>query len=47
MRLVERALTAAPSGNAGWLIPVEPMLNVAAAPDTWAPVLARLRTRAA
>jgi DNA-binding winged helix-turn-helix (wHTH) protein/Flp pilus assembly protein TadD len=47
MRLVEHALTGAPPGNAGWLIPVEPMLNVAAAPDTWAPVLARLRTRAA
>jgi DNA-binding winged helix-turn-helix (wHTH) protein len=47
MRLVEHALTAAPPGNAGWLIPVEPMLNVAVAQDLWAPVLARLRTRAA
>jgi DNA-binding winged helix-turn-helix (wHTH) protein len=47
MRLVENALTAAPPGNAGWLIPVEPMLNVAVAQDLWAPVLARLRTRAA
>ena len=47
MRLVEHALTVAPPGNAGWLLPVEPLLNVASAPDTWAPALARLRTRAA
>jgi DNA-binding winged helix-turn-helix (wHTH) protein/cytochrome c-type biogenesis protein CcmH/NrfG len=47
MRLLDHALAAAPPGNAGWLLPVEPLLNVAAAPDTWAPVLARLRTRAA
>jgi hypothetical protein len=47
MRLVEHALTAAPPGNAGWLIPVEPMLHVVGAQDLWAPVLARLRTRAA
>ena len=47
MRLVEHALSVAPSGNAGWLLPIEPLLNVASAPDTWAPTLARLRTRAA
>ena len=47
MRLVEHALSVAPSGNAGWLLPIEPLLNVASAPDTWAPALARLRTRAA
>jgi DNA-binding winged helix-turn-helix (wHTH) protein len=47
MRLVEHALTVAPPGNAGWLLPVEPLLNVASAPDTWAPALARLRSRAA
>jgi DNA-binding winged helix-turn-helix (wHTH) protein len=47
MRLVEHALSVAPPGNAGWLLPIEPMLNVAAAPSTWAPALARLRTRAA
>jgi DNA-binding winged helix-turn-helix (wHTH) protein len=46
-RRVGQALAAAPPGNAGWLLPVEPLLNVAAAPDVWAPVLARLRTRAA
>jgi DNA-binding winged helix-turn-helix (wHTH) protein len=47
MRLVEHALSVAPPGNAGWLLPVEPLLNVASAPDMWAPALARLRTRAA
>jgi hypothetical protein len=46
-RLVDDALAAAPAGSAGWLLPVEPLLNVSAAPDIWAPVLARLRTRAA
>jgi hypothetical protein len=47
MRVVDQALSAAPPGNAGWLIPVEPLLNVAAAPEVWNSVLARLRTRAA
>ena len=47
MSLVDDALAAAPPGNAGWLLPVEPLLNVAAAPETWTPVLTRLRTRAA
>ena len=46
-RLLDHALAAAPSGNAGWLLPVEPLLNVSAATETWAPVLARLRSRAA
>jgi hypothetical protein len=46
-RLVNEALTRAPAGSAGWLLPVEPLLNVSAAPDVWAPALARLRTRAA
>jgi DNA-binding winged helix-turn-helix (wHTH) protein len=46
-RLVDRALAAATQGNAAWLLPVEPMLNVSAAPAAWATVLARLRTRAA
>jgi hypothetical protein len=46
-RLLDEALSAAPPGNAGWLLPVEPLLNVAAAVDVWAPALARLRTRAA
>jgi DNA-binding winged helix-turn-helix (wHTH) protein len=46
-RVIEVALASAPPGNAGWLIPVEPLLNVSANPEVWAPVLARLRTRAA
>ena len=46
-RIVDQALAAAPPGNAGWLIPVEPMLQVSSHPDIWASALARLRTRAA
>ena len=45
--LVDQALAAAPAGNAGWLLPVEPLLHVSAHSATWAPVLARLRSRAA
>jgi hypothetical protein len=45
--LVDRALAAAPPGNAGWLVPVEPLLNVSAHPVVWIPALSRLRTRAA
>jgi tetratricopeptide (TPR) repeat protein len=44
---VDHALIAAPAGDAGWLIPVEPLLGVHQCTDAWAPVLARLRTRAA
>jgi DNA-binding winged helix-turn-helix (wHTH) protein len=39
------ALTQAPPGPAGWLLPVEPMLDPAARPDIWAGTLALLRTR--
>jgi DNA-binding winged helix-turn-helix (wHTH) protein len=46
-RAVDEALAAAPPGNAGWLLPLEPLLHVTAQPDQWAPVLARLRSRAA
>jgi hypothetical protein len=46
-RLGDQLLSLAPPGNAGWLLPIEPLLNVAAAPEVWSPVLARLRTRAA
>ncbi|HEY6616755.1 MAG TPA: winged helix-turn-helix domain-containing protein [Vicinamibacterales bacterium] len=46
-RIVDQALAAAPPGNAGWLIPVEPMLQVSSHPDIWASALARLRIRAA
>lgn len=44
---VDRALAVGPPGNGGWLIPVEPLLNVAANPAAWTAVLARIRTRAA
>jgi DNA-binding winged helix-turn-helix (wHTH) protein len=46
-RRLDAALSGAPPGQAAWLLPVEPLLDVSAAPDLWAPVLARLRTRAA
>ena len=46
-RLVDDALALAPAGNAGWLLPIEPLLQVTGHPDVWAPALARLRTRAA
>ncbi|HEY7171888.1 MAG TPA: winged helix-turn-helix domain-containing protein [Vicinamibacterales bacterium] len=42
---LERALEQAPPGNAGWLLPVEPLLNVAANPVCWSRALARLRIR--
>ncbi|HVQ13601.1 MAG TPA: hypothetical protein VMS40_08420, partial [Vicinamibacterales bacterium] len=45
--IVDQALAAAQPGNAGWLLPVEPMLQVSSHPDIWASALARLRTRAA
>ena len=46
-RVVDEALAAAPPGNAGWLLPLEPLLHVNRQPETWTPVLARLRSRAA
>jgi tetratricopeptide (TPR) repeat protein len=46
-RRVERSLAAAPAGNAGWLLPIEPLLHVAAHPDVWVGALALLRSRAA
>jgi len=45
--LVHAALQAAPPGSSGWMLPVEPFLNVAAHPDEWVPVLTLLRSRAA
>jgi DNA-binding winged helix-turn-helix (wHTH) protein len=44
---MESAFAAAPQGSAGWLLPIEPLLNVSARPDVWAGALERLRTRAA
>jgi tetratricopeptide (TPR) repeat protein len=46
-RLVDKALSEAPAGSAAWLLPIEPLLNVTAAPDAWASALARIRSRAA
>jgi DNA-binding winged helix-turn-helix (wHTH) protein len=43
--LIDRALSAAPPSNAGWLLPLEPLLHVSGAPDAWATALARLRER--
>jgi DNA-binding winged helix-turn-helix (wHTH) protein len=44
---LEEALAGAAPGNAGWLLPVEPLLQVTAHPDIWARALAHLRNRAA
>jgi hypothetical protein len=44
--IVAAALDAAPPGNAGWLIPIEPLLGVPRAHDAWRSVLSRLRRRA-
>jgi hypothetical protein len=46
-RVVEAALIAALPGNVGWLLPIDPLLEVHRAPDVWAPVLQLLRDRAA
>jgi hypothetical protein len=45
--IMARALASCEPGSHGWWLPVEPMLGVVAQPDTWAPVLAQLRSRAA
>jgi len=42
---IERTLAEAPPGNTGWLLPVEPLLNVAADPARWSRALASLRSR--
>jgi DNA-binding winged helix-turn-helix (wHTH) protein len=44
--IVDAALLAAPQSSAGWLLPVEPLLNVSSAPQVWESALARLRARA-
>ena len=44
--LCAEALTQAEPGTAGWLLPVEPLLQVAAHRDAWAAALAILRDRA-
>jgi DNA-binding winged helix-turn-helix (wHTH) protein len=45
--VVEKALTTAALGNAAWLLPIEPLINVGAAPDAWTTAVAHLRARAA
>jgi hypothetical protein len=45
--ILDEALANAPSGSAGWTIPVDPLLNVPAHEPMFSHVLARLRTRAA
>jgi hypothetical protein len=44
--MVHDALRAAPPGNAGWQIPVDPLLRVWEDPGAWRPVLALLHVRA-
>jgi DNA-binding winged helix-turn-helix (wHTH) protein/Tfp pilus assembly protein PilF len=44
--IVAAALESAPLGNAGWLLPVEPLLDIARAPDAWGSVLMMLSGRA-
>jgi DNA-binding winged helix-turn-helix (wHTH) protein/cytochrome c-type biogenesis protein CcmH/NrfG len=46
-RIVDEALSSAPSGSAGWLVPIEPLLRVPHAVGVWHTVLSRLRARAA
>ena len=45
-RILDEALSGASTGSTGWLIPVDPLLNVSAHAPAFARVLARLRTRA-
>ena len=45
-RVCTSALSQAPPGVAGWLLPAEPMLNPTAHPDIWAETLVILRDRA-
>jgi DNA-binding winged helix-turn-helix (wHTH) protein len=44
---IECALLQTATGNAGWLLPLEPMLKISSRPEPWRNVLARLRSRAA
>jgi DNA-binding winged helix-turn-helix (wHTH) protein len=45
-RILDEALGSASTGSAGWLVPVDPLLNMSAHEPAFARVLARLRTRA-
>lgn len=46
-RIIDETLAGAAAGNAGWLLPIEPLLHVTAHPDVWARALSHLRNRAA
>ena len=46
-RVCAEALARAEAGSAGWLLPVDPLLQVTAHHEAWAPTLAILRERAA
>jgi DNA-binding winged helix-turn-helix (wHTH) protein len=46
-RVIEEAITLSASGSTGWLLPVEPLLNVTGRPEVWGRVLALVRNRAA
>ena len=46
VQLLLMALDMAPPGNAGWIIPIEPLLGVWRNPEAWAPVLSKLKKRA-
>jgi hypothetical protein len=45
-RLIDEALAKAPDGNAGWLLPIEPLLRVHLQRTLWTAPLARLHARA-
>ena len=45
--VVYAALQRAHTGSAGWMVPVEPLLNISVHRDVWGPVTSLLRSRAA
>jgi len=45
-QVIGEALLRAEPGSAGWLLPVDPLIDVTAHPEAWAEALAILRNRA-
>jgi len=45
-QVLGEALLRAEPGSAGWLLPVDPLIDVTAHPEAWAEALAILRNRA-
>jgi hypothetical protein len=45
-RMYAETVAGSRAANAGWILPVEPILHPTARPDIWAPVLATVRQRA-